>query len=187
MSSITALQGELGRVGFAAAVLAVLVLTLRIVARLRSRGNRRLASSVAAVVLVVVLAGVFSLTLLGWERGAGPRLFLDPVEGAWGWDSIAWRPVVDNVLLFVPVGALAAATAWRRPPAAVWVLCVGLSIGIEAFQYLVPTGRIANAADVLANAVGALLGVLLAVALRARGGPPHPRPQRPRKGQRVDA
>lgn len=175
MPSITGLQGEVGRIGFLALVAAVLTVCLLLVALFRRRGNLRLAALVSGTSLSVVLVGVLSLTLFGWERGAVPRLILDPIEGAWGWDSIAWRPVIDNVALFVPVGALATAVWWRRSPVLVWLGCVGLSVGIEAFQYLVPTGRVANAADVVANATGALLGVVLALLVGVRRGPRAPR------------
>lgn len=171
MPSITALQGELGRAGFAVLVLFVLVAALVVIAGLRRRGWLRTAAAAAGVGAGVVLVGVLSLTLFGWAPGAPPRLILDPVQGAWGWNSIAWRPVVDNVALFVPVGALAASLWWRRNLAVVWFGCVTFSVAIEAFQFLVPTGRVANAADVLANAVGALLGVALAALLGTRRGP----------------
>jgi glycopeptide antibiotics resistance protein len=181
--SITGLYGEVGRVGFFVLVAAVLTACLLFVALCRRRGNLRLAALVAGSSLTVVLLGVLSLTLFGWERGAMPRLILDPIEGAWGWDSIAWRPVIDNIALFVPVGALATAVWWRRSPVLVWLGSVALSVGIEAFQYLVPTGRVANAADVVANATGALLGVLLALLLGVRRGPRAPR--RARRDDRV--
>jgi glycopeptide antibiotics resistance protein len=84
--------------------------------------------------------------------------------------------VFDNVVLFIPVGALATAVWWRRTPALPWLGCIAFSVAIEAFQYLVPTGRVANAADVLANGTGALLGVILAVALGVRRPPRRRRP-----------
>lgn len=165
MPSITALQSELGRVGFTVAVLLVLVSLLVLLAILRRRGARRTAAVTAQVALGIVVAGVLSLTLVGRVPvGEAERLLLlDPVEGAWGWNSIAWRPVYDNIVLFVPVGALVTAVWWRRSPGSVAVACIVLSVAIEAFQYLVPTGRVANSADVLANTTGALLGIGLAV------------------------
>jgi hypothetical protein len=164
------LRASLGRQGFALAVLIVLAVVLLVVAALRRRGARTAAGWVAFGGLGVAIAGVLSLTLTGPlpTEVAEPTLILDPVLGAWGWSSIAWRPVVDNVALFVPVGALAIAAFWRRSSLLVWLGCVALSVGVEAFQYLVPTGRVANAADVLANAIGALFGIALAVVLRVR-------------------
>lgn len=154
------------------AVLALLVL----VAVLRRTGWQRTATGLAGVALLIALAATLWLTLrpLVLDGPAQRTLYLDPIAGAWGWRSIAWRPVIANVLLFLPVGALAAAVWWRRSLVAVWVGCVALSVAIEAVQYLLPTGRVANAADVLANAAGALVGVLVAAALGTR-----PRPHTP--------
>ncbi|MCC5947425.1 MAG: VanZ family protein [Nitriliruptoraceae bacterium] len=173
MPSITALQGELGRAIFLLLVVGTLAVLCLAVTALRRRGARRTAALVARTALAVVLVGVASLTLVGVTGiGQAPRmLILDPVEGAMGWGRIAWRPVVDNVALFVPVGAVATAVWWRRSPALVWFGCVLLSAGIETLQFLVPMGRVANMADLLANALGALLGVVLAVSLGVRRVP----------------
>jgi len=167
--SIPALQSQLGRSAFLLAVLGVLVAVLLVVRALRRRRRDPLATGVAATALTVALGAALWLTLRPVGAGAGVRtLHLDPIEGAWGWDSIAWNPVIDNVALFVPIGALAVAWAWRRSPLLVWFACVLLSASIETLQFLLPIGRVANAADLLANAVGAALGVLLAAALGVR-------------------
>ena len=170
LRSITSLQADLGRLGFTLAVVGLLAITLGVVGWVRRRGSQRFATTVSALGFVVVVAGVLSLTLFGPEPPsvAEPKLFLDPLEGARGWMTIAWNPVLDNVALFVPVGAMAAALWWRRSIVTVWLVCIALSVCIEVFQYLVPTGRVANTADVLANGVGAAVGILLAVALGAR-------------------
>lgn len=171
MPTIPVLQSLLGRPVFWSAVVVGLLLLLGLVGLLRRRGATGSAMAFAVVGLVAVIAQVLSLTLFGPDPDAAPRLFLDPMRGAWGWSSIAWRPVLDNVALFVPVGAFAAAVWWRRGGVAVWVGSVLGSVGIEAFQYLVPTGRVANTADVLANATGAAVGILLAVLAGARVSP----------------
>jgi glycopeptide antibiotics resistance protein len=173
VSFITALQAELGRVLFMAAVVGLVVIVLAVVASLRRLGAMRTAALAARMALAVVLVGVGSLTLFGTEPlGQAERiLILDPLQGAWGWDSIAWRPVIDNVAMFVPVGALVAAVWWRRSLVVVWLIALAMSLGIEAFQWLVPTGRVANMADLVANGFGALLGLGLAGLCRVRRGP----------------
>ena len=170
LRSITSLQAELGRAGFTLAVVGLLVVALGVIGWVRRRGSQGAATTVSAVGFVVVVTGVLSLTLFGTQppSAAEPRVFLNPLEGARGWMTIAWNPVIDNVALFIPVGAMAAALWWRRSIVTVWLVCIVLSVGIEVFQYLVPTGRVANAADVVANGVGAAIGILLAVALGAR-------------------
>lgn len=187
--SIPELQTLLGRPLFVTSVVGVLLVVLVVVGWLRRRRAVVAAGVLAWTGLLVVVAGVLSLTLFGPlpREVAEPRLFLDPMAGAWGWDSIAWRPVLDNLALFVPVGAMAGAAFRRRGLVTVWLLCVAFSVAIETFQYLVPTGRVANSADVLANATGALLGLLLAVASGARAGGPLGAlsPSRPRSGVRA--
>ena len=170
VQSITSMQADLGRVGFTLVVIGLLAVALAVIGWVHRRGSQRAATTVSAVGFAVVVVGVLSLTLFGPQPPsvAEPQLFLDPLEGARGWTAIAWNPVLDNVALFVPVGAMAAALWWRRSVVAVWLVCLAISVGIEAFQYLVPTGRVANTADVIANGVGAAVGILLAVALGAR-------------------
>ena len=175
MSSIWSLQDALGRGGFLLVVLLVPLAGSAAVGWLRRRGF-----STAAAVLVAFGFGL-AVVVTVWltlrpvmPAGQAPRIaILDPIEGAWGWDAIAWRPVIDNVALFVPLGAFAAAAWPRRPLVLVWLGCFATSVAIETLQYLIPIGRVANAADVIANATGALIGVLVAVVTRSRTGPRH--------------
>jgi hypothetical protein len=171
------LRGSLDATGFLALVVLATSLWLLAVRLLRRRtgsgvSGERLASLVAALGLWVALAGVAALTLFGTQgAGADPRLELDPLAGAWGWSGIAWRPVVDNVALFVPVGAGLAAVLRRRSVIVPLAVAAGLSLAVETFQWAVPSGRIANSADVVANTIGAAIGILLAVMTGARGTP----------------
>jgi glycopeptide antibiotics resistance protein len=184
VGNLSVLQGLFGRSGFQLLVLVVVVLVLLTVRLLRARGYWRIAGSVAGLAFTLTVFVVLFLTLRPFARPGAvePMLMLDPVAGAWGWDRIAWGPVIDNVALFVPVGALAAAAFARRSPVVVWFGCVLLSVVIEATQYLVPTGRVANSADVLANGVGALIGVLLGLTARPRAAPTSHRPPPVRSG-----
>jgi hypothetical protein len=171
-SFVRALRASLDAGGFAVAVILLVVVGLLVLAALRRRGAHASTAVLAIVGAWVTIAGVAELTLFGGAGiGADPRLYLDPIEGASGWRGIAWRPVIDNVTLFVPVGATVA--AWWRRTSVVTVLlsCVALSLAVEGFQLLVPTGRIANSADVLANGTGAALGIGLAVLTGARRAP----------------
>lgn len=171
IAALRALRASLDAPGFLVAVVVVVAVVVLLIAALRRRGGRptrAVATGLAVVGLCVALAGIAELTLFGTQGfGAGPRLELDPVLGARGWSGIAWRPVVDNVALFVPLGAMLAALWCRRPWLVVLAGAVLVSVGVEAFQWAFPTGRIANSADVLANATGALVGIVLARALGA--------------------
>lgn len=170
IAALRALRASLDAGGFLLAVtlaVGVLLLVLRALRRRDGRIPSAVASIVALVALCVVLAGIAELTLFGTQGlGADPRLELDPVLGARGWSGIAWRPVIDNVTLFVPFGALLATLSCRRRWPTLLLLAAMLSIAVETFQWAFPTGRIANSADVLANTAGALVGILLARAIR---------------------
>jgi hypothetical protein len=172
MPTISHLQGLLGRSLFQLLIAAMLLAGLLLVRALRRRGRLGGAAAVAGLALGVSVAAALALTLRPIADGLTVRtLHLDPIEGAWGWDSVAWNPIIDNIALFVPIGALAAALWWRRSSFAVWIGCVALSVAIETTQFLIPTGRVANMADVLANGTGALLGILMAVLVGVRIGP----------------
>jgi hypothetical protein len=172
VQTLQALRTSLDAGGFLLAVVAAVIVWLLMLRALRRRGGTRaprLANVLAMLGLWVALAGVAELTLFGTQGlGADPRLELDPVAGAWGWSGIAWRPVIDNITLFVPVGAGLAAVLPDRRVAVPLLIALALSIAVEAFQWAVPSGRIANSADVVANFGGATLGVGLALAFSGR-------------------
>lgn len=166
VAALLSLRAALGAVGFLLLVVAVVGVLLLLVDALRTRGGRAggfLAGAGVFAATWVTLAGIAELTLFGTQGlGAAQRVELDPIAGAWGWSGIAWRPVIDNVTLFVPLGAVLAALwprrSWRMPLGA----AVLVSVGVEVFQWAYPSGRIANSADVIANSFGALIGIVLA-------------------------
>jgi hypothetical protein len=171
IAALRALRDSIDAGGFLVVVVLVVTAVLLVVRALRTIAGRKgelVATLVAVVAVAVSLAGIAELTLFGREGlGAEQRLELHPILGAWGWSGIAWRPVIDNVTLFVPLGAALAALWCRRRWPALLALVVVVSVGVELFQWSFPTGRIANSADVIANTVGGALGIVLARALRA--------------------
>ena len=72
-----------------------------------------------------------------------------------------------NILMFLPLGFLIALLL----PAKTWwlslLICPAISIGIELTQSVALSARFATITDVIANSTGALLGILLAVVVRA--------------------
>lgn len=75
-----------------------------------------------------------------------------------------YRSLLMNVLLFTPFGlSLSAVLVSKIKPAhSAWItvlIALGLSIAVEATQYLASLGR-AEVDDVLANTLGALIGAL---------------------------
>jgi len=80
-------------------------------------------------------------------------------------------PINDKVGHFASYAVLALlGMPLARSPRArafVWLAIVGLGAGLEALQLLVP-GRAAEGGDLLADALGALVGTLIWLALRRR-------------------
>ena len=72
-----------------------------------------------------------------------------------------------NVALFVPAGLLLCYALPRTSRWLVWLICVAVSLGIEAVQ-LPLSGRDATPIDVVTNSTGAAIGVLLHALLPAR-------------------
>ncbi len=73
-----------------------------------------------------------------------------------------------NVLLFVPLGALAAAQLRRRHWWIALGMCTALSGVIELGQALLLPGRYASWSDILTNSVGAGIGVGIMMLMRRR-------------------
>lgn len=171
MSWVYALERSLGAARAVIAGTLVLFVVAVAIQALRRHGAVRSAQLIASAGLALALAGVAMATLepmTAVGHDLPRRLILDPVLGATdGYGHTVWRPLLANVALFVPVGAVAAARFPGRG-LRVWILLVALSVVIEATQYTLPIGRIANTADLVANATGAALGIglnRLAVAL----------------------
>jgi glycopeptide antibiotics resistance protein len=130
-------------------------------------GGRR-AGTVLAVLLVVAVGA-----LLLWPNGEGVRrLLLDVylfglergVPARVGPEVYA---TLLNVMAFVPLGWLGVAALHRRVPVVAATL-LGASVVVELVQALPVMGRDPSVVDVACNAVGGLLGALLASAVLAR-------------------
>lgn len=72
-----------------------------------------------------------------------------------------------NVVLFVPFGVLLALFVGCRPWAVLGV-SLGVPVLVETAQALFLPGRTASAADVVANATGALVGAIITAFVRRR-------------------
>lgn len=82
---------------------------------------------------------------------------------------------LGNILLFVPLGLALAALGWSW-----WRVALAgtlLSVGIEALQVFVVTGRDASIGDVLGNGLGALAGALAWLVIRRLSSRPQQLPE----------
>lgn len=132
-------------------------------------GWRRTALLAAAA---VVLAGMGAVLL--WPAPVDRELYgtiLRLIRRLQGHGLPVWVDYqavesLANVLLYIPLGMLAAALLPVRRWWLAVLLCAALTAGVEGFQDLFLPGRQGDARDVLLNSCGALLGAAAAAAAR---------------------
>ena len=111
---------------------------------------------ISTVGAIAVMAAVFWMTL---TPAYGPTAVLDFWCMACG--QLGGVDVVANIIMFTPVGFTLAVAMNRR-----WVplaICVLTTVLIEMLQIKVVPGRDASFSDIVANSLGGLVGVELAV------------------------
>lgn len=131
---------------------------------------RRLLLNVA---LACTVLGVLLITLTGRPYGSDGRI--DPIPFHPLWTALtgeidASRVVATfgaNIVLFVPLGILLP-LRWPRldHPVTITLVTALLSAAIEASQYLLNAGRVAQLDDVIFNALGGLIGWAMVRAFR---------------------
>lgn len=135
----------------------------------KSRAREWLASiALVGCVTVVLLATMWPTPLDTDYAGAVDKLLAvlhrNGVPEWFGYNKLEFSA---NVVMFVPLGFLLTMIL----PARVWwlalVICPALSVGIELTQATFLSERFATVADVLSNSLGAIVGALCAVVLRA--------------------
>jgi hypothetical protein len=118
--------------------------------------GRTLALAIAvALIVVATLAPRHPAT--GWESGRFDVCLFCGTNG--GLDA------VNNVLLFLPFGAAAAAVGWRLRRTI--GTATALATAVELIQLTLLTGRYAGLGDILFNATGGLVGAVLFSTRRA--------------------
>lgn len=117
---------------------------------------------------IVLLATMWPTPLdQGFESSITKLLDVLHRNGIPEWFGYNKLEFTANVLMFVPLGFLVSMLL----PVRVWwlalIICPGISVGIELTQAAALSARFATVSDVVSNSTGALIGALLAVALRA--------------------
>lgn len=132
--------------------------------------SRRIARIITIVVLAVLAAAVLALILspipiFGDQRRIY-QLAIDLHEAGWPyWINFAFFERLANVVLFVPVGALIAATLPRRLQWLALLLVLTLAAGLESAQLLLAERR-ASLLDVALNTLGGAIGVGITASIR---------------------
>ncbi|MFF0387891.1 VanZ family protein [Kitasatospora sp. NPDC004615] len=147
-------------------VFAVLGLVLGGVALWQAR--RRKWPAVTAVLWGLSLAGEVAATLTPTVNGSSGEPTCSIGSGVW--ETATTLQELMNIALYVPLALFA--TLVLRRPLTVLAACTVLSAATEVGQTLLGTGRACDGADLVDNALGALIGTAAAVVwlwLRRRG------------------
>src|SRR3954468_12250103 len=149
-----------------ALVLAGPVSTRHLAAHYRQRGilvglavRRALATTVMVVWTVPWL--ILVLTPLNAPREVRPAPLRDVVEILADRPLTAFFQIVGNLLVFAAVG-FGLGMGWQVRFAYGVAAATGMSIAVEALQYVLALGRVSSVDDVLLNATGAGIAVLAA-------------------------
>jgi len=135
----------------------------------KSRARESLSTIALIVCFGLVLLATMWPTPLDQGYGAAVEKFLAVLHrnGIPLWFGYHKFEFSANILMFMPLGFLVCLLL----PAKVWwlalVICPMLSVGIELTQAAALSARFATVSDVIANSIGALIGIFLAVVLRA--------------------
>jgi VanZ family protein len=118
---------------------------------------------------LVVYVAALAIATLGASPTPAFQWATDALQQVTVLDSVTLAEVerLANVLLFVPAGLLLCYALPRTARWRIWALCVLVSACAELAQLVLP-GRDPSVIDVLTNATGAAIGVLLNTAVSGR-------------------
>ncbi|TFD51761.1 VanZ family protein [Cryobacterium sp. Hh7] len=135
----------------------------------KSRAREWIGALGLAASLIVVLGVTLSPTPLdqGYASSIDRLLSVLHRNGIPEWYGYNKLEFTTNIVMFMPLGFIFALMLSHKMWWLALLICPALSICIELTQAAVLTSRFATVSDVLANSLGALVGILMAVALRA--------------------
>ena len=135
----------------------------------KSRAREWLGTSALVICLGLVLLATMWPTPLDQDYSAAVDKLLAVLHrnGIPLWFGYNKLEFSANIFMFIPLGFLIALVLPTKTWWLALLICPALSIGIELTQAVALSARFATISDVIANSTGALIGILLAVVLRA--------------------
>ncbi|WP_394769539.1 VanZ family protein [Lacisediminihabitans sp.] len=133
----------------------------------------RVRVGLAAIALASCLAIVLTLTMWpvpvdqGYGGAIAKMLAVLHRNGVPEWFGYNKLEFSANVVMFVPIGFLVALILPMRAWWLALIVCPLFSVAIELTQGAFLSARFATVSDVVSNSIGAVVGVLIAVTLRA--------------------
>lgn len=139
------------------------------VAPAKSRAREWLSVIVLGGYVVLILMATMWPTPLDQGYESSIQKFLEVLHrnGVPDWFGYSKLEFSANVVMYVPLGFLATMILPQRTWWLALLLCPALSVAIELTQGVLLSARFASPLDVVANSLGAIVGVLCAVVLRA--------------------
>ncbi len=119
---------------------------------------------------VAVLLILFWPTRPAGGDQAGLALWLTQqhARGQLRWLTFGLIEFVSNMVMFAPLGALAALSRPRGGDGVALAACFGLSVFAELVQWSVLPNRTGDVRDVVANTLGAAIGIGIVALIRTR-------------------
>lgn len=135
----------------------------------RSRAREWLGALALAGYASVVLAATMWPTPLdrGYESSIDKVLAVLHRSGVPTWFGYHKLEFSANIIMFIPLGFLVTMLLSQRFWWLALVICPSMSIAIEVTQALFLSARFATVSDVISNSIGAVVGILTAISLRA--------------------
>lgn len=123
----------------------------------RGRDEKHVLRGVVISLFAAYCYIVLGITLLSREQEVYRVIKLLPFS-TFEWNPVAAKYIVENILLFVPLGIFANLLWQKRLTVKyfVWIAMIS-SMGIEFFQYITGRGRV-ETDDVILNTFGAVIG-----------------------------
>lgn len=119
--------------------------------------NRHTSSMIASAIFAMYAVVLLYLTLLSRESGSRDAVNLT-IFGTWGASPQAQAFVIENLMLFVPIGILLPCL-WKKLRIGGWCILAGFAISlfIEVTQLITGRGYF-QVDDLLTNTLGAAVG-----------------------------
>jgi glycopeptide antibiotics resistance protein len=152
--------------------LILVAITIVLLARFRvRRGTPRRTAMFSATFDVTLLASIITILILTLPPSITTQRTVSLVPFAElrrAVGDFGVGEIIGNALMFVPVGFLAP-LRWHRldSPLRILAASTAFSIAIETLQFILPSGRQSSLTDVVMNAVGAMAGYALMIAIRS--------------------
>ena len=115
-----------------------------------------------AALLYLGLVSFITLGAVPWNTASNESEYGVLSASAWTarstWSSGSSFEFLANIAMFIPIGLLARLALPALPGGAIVLIAIALTVAIEVAQ--IPLDRVSDPRDLVANSLGALVGVL---------------------------